>query len=92
MILSDSSNRATRWSFGNPNASYSGSCHPAPSPRITRPALTSSALTAIFAVSPGLRKLVQSTRVPISTRSVLAATALTIVHASCIPWIDPASV
>ena len=37
----------------------------------------------------GLRKLEHRTSVPISTRSVTAATALTIVQASCMPSIGP---
>ncbi len=83
MTWSASSNRSTRWSAGKPNASYSGSCQPAPRPRIKRPPLTSSAVAAILATSAGLRKLEQRTSVPISTLSVTAATALTMVHASC---------
>lgn len=89
MTCSASSNRSTRRSFGKPNASYSGSCHPAPRPRISRPPLISSAVAAILAMREGLRKLEQSTSVPISTRSVTAATALTTDHASSCPSIGP---
>jgi hypothetical protein len=88
-IRSASSKRSTRRSFGKPNVSYSASCHPAPRPRISRPPLTSSAVAAILATIAGLRKLEQSTSVPISTRSVAAATALTTVHASSWPSIGP---
>ena len=88
-IRSASSNRSTRWSFGNPNASYSASCHPAPRPRISRPPLTSSAVAAILATSEGSRKLEHRTSVPISTRSVAAARALTTVQASSWPSIGP---
>ena len=37
-IRSASPKRSTRWSFGNPNASYSASCHPAPRPSKPSPA------------------------------------------------------
>jgi hypothetical protein len=88
-IPSASSNRSTRWSLGNPNASYSASCHPAPRPRISRPPLTSPAVAAILATAEGCRKLEHRTSVPISTRSVAAARALTTVHASSCPSIGP---
>src|SRR5260221_10979514 len=55
MICSASSNRATRWSAGKPNARYSGSYQPVPRPKTRRPPLTPSAVTAIFASSAGLR-------------------------------------
>ncbi len=46
MTSRSSSNRPTRWSNGNPNAAYSGSCQPQPRPRISRPPETSSSVAA----------------------------------------------
>ena len=60
-------------------------CHPQPRPRIRRPLLTSSSSAAIFAVSAGLRNGSASTSGPISTRVVIAATAVRTVHDSWMP-------
>ena len=73
MTASDSSNRLTLWSVGQPNASYSGSCQPEPTPRISRPSLTWSRVAAIFASSAALRNPVHITSVPSSTRLVASA-------------------
>ena len=80
-----SSNRLARWSNGSPNAWYSGSFQPAPTPRIKRPPLTSSTAVAIFARIAGLRKELHSTRVPSSTRCVASASAASMVQHSQIP-------
>lgn len=85
MTSSASSNRATRWSNGTPNARCSGSCHPHPRPRISLPPATASSVAAIFANTAGCRKLVANTSDPSPTRSVAAATAARIVNASWIP-------
>ncbi len=50
-----------------------------------------SRVVAIFASSAGFRKLVASTIVPSTTRSVAAATAESSVHASWIPEAGPSS-
>src|ERR1700733_5618349 len=55
-------------------------------PRISRPWLTSSRAVAIFARIAGLRKVLQSTRVPSSTRCVASASAASTVQPSQIPW------
>ena len=82
MMVNASSNRLTRWSNGKPYAWYSSSFQPAPRPRIRRPPLISSSVAACLARRPGLRKLVAATSGPISTRSVNAAMAASVVHAS----------
>ncbi len=85
MIFRASSKRSTLWSKGMPNASNSGWCHPAPRPRMKRPPLTSSTVTAIFASRAGCRKGTHITSVPSSTRVVASASAERTVHTSQIP-------
>src|SRR3990172_7493740 len=75
MMAKASSNRSTRWSNGNPNARYSGSFHPAPSPRINRPPLISSMVAAFLARMAGLWNETLATSGPRSTRSVMPASA-----------------
>ena len=82
MMVSDSSKRETLWSVGKPNASNSGSCQPAPTPRISRPPLMVSSVPAILASTAGLRNAVHSTIVPSSTRRVASAIAERIVQHS----------
>ena len=67
MIWSASSNRPTGWSSRKPNRSCSLQWSPARSPRMTRPPLISSTVSAILARSAGLRYPAQVTRVPSST-------------------------
>src|SRR5262249_14829924 len=59
--------------------------YPAPTPRIKRPWLTSSAVVAIFATMAGLRKALISISVPISTRCVASASAASMVQHSHMP-------
>ena len=72
-MVSWNGNPYVRWSFGN---------HPAPSPSSTRPLLTWSAATAIFAITLGWRKVTGETSVPRRIRSVLAASADSVAQAS----------
>jgi hypothetical protein len=75
-----------RWfQLSKPKAGNSASWEPAPSPAMIRPPLISSAVSMIFAKRPGLRHGVTLTIVPISTRSVTAATAQTIDQHSHVP-------
>ena len=53
MIVNASSNRATRWSYGIPNAANSGSFQPQPSPSTNRPPLISSIAAVMRAIRPG---------------------------------------
>src|SRR5215207_7838808 len=73
MIVRASAKREARWSNGYPKALYSGSCQPAPKPRISRPPEISSTVSAILASKLGLRKAVQRTSVPSSLQLVDAA-------------------
>ena len=82
ITVNASSKRPTLWSVGKPNASNSGSCQPAPIPRISRPSLTASSVAAILASTAGLRNAVQITIVPRLTRAVASAMAERIVHDS----------
>ena len=82
MIVNASSKRLTRWSNGNPKARYSSSFHPAPSPRISRPPLSSWTAAALAASIAGLWKLVAATSGPSWTRVVIAAIAASWLHAS----------
>ena len=54
-IRRPSSNASKRRSNGTPNAVNSGSFQPAPRPRMNRPPLTSSSVSAIFASRAGFR-------------------------------------
>ncbi len=89
MMRSPSSKRSKRRSNGTPNARNSGSFQPAPRPRITRPPLTSSSVSAIFASTAGLRSGTAVTYVPSLTRLVEAASALRSVHDSHAPLHEP---
>ena len=82
MIVNASSNRDTRLSYENPNARYSVSFQPAPNPRIRRPPEISSIVAAFFAIIAGAWNDVAATSGPISTRSVTAASAASVDHAS----------
>ena len=77
-----SSNRDARWSYGIPNASNSVRFHPAPMPKTSRPALTSSTVAASFASTAGSWKFRHATSGPSRTRSVTAARAASNVQAS----------
>ena len=82
MIVKASSKRETRWWNGKPKARYSVSFQPAPSPRISRPALMSSIVAAFLAIIAGAWKLVAATRGPSSMRDVTAASAARLDQAS----------
>ena len=66
----------------------SGSYQPAPSPRMSRPPLTASAVVAILASSAGCRNEVQVTSWPSSRRRVDAASVARIVQPSKMPSSD----
>ena len=59
---------------------------PAPSPRIERPWLTWSMVTAIFATSPGFRNVLAPTSRPSRARVVACAQAESVVQPSKNPW------
>jgi hypothetical protein len=80
-----SSVRPSRWSSGYPNASYSGSCQPAPTPSVNRPPEISSVVAAILASSAGFRNRSPSTSVPMGMVEVAAARAASTLHASWAP-------
>ena len=60
----------------------SRSFQPAPRPSTKRPPLISAMVAAIFAISAGGWKAAQATSGPRRTRSVAAAMAASVVHAS----------
>jgi hypothetical protein len=71
-----SSNRSKMWSSGSPNAwACPGHACPAPSPKMKRPPLISSSVSAVLAMIPGLRWSADITQVPTLARNVIAATA-----------------
>ena len=82
MIVNASSNRSMRWSNGMPNARNSVSFQPAPRPRMRRPPLISSIVSARLASIAGLWNAVQATSGPSSIRLVAAARAASIAQAS----------
>ena len=82
MIVNASSNREIRLSNGIPNARNSVSFQPAPRPKMKRPPLISSIVSARFASTAGLWNAVHATSGPSSIRLVAAATAASIAHAS----------
>ena len=90
MIRSPSSNASKRRSNGTPNAVNSGSFQPAPRPRMNRPPLTSSSVSAIFASSAGLRSGIAVTYVPRRTRGTATASAVRSVIDSHAPLHSPA--
>ena len=67
---------------GSPKASCSAASQPAPSPRVRRPGAISASVAAALASTRGGRKVADSTSVPIPTRPVAAASAVSAVHAS----------
>src|ERR1700742_3611662 len=67
---------------GSPSAANSSRTWPVPTPSTIRPLATRSAVASILAVTAGCRKGRTSTQVPIWTRWVPAASALTRVSAS----------
>ena len=82
MISKLSRKRDARWSNGSPNARYSGSFQPEPTPSTKRPPLTSSIAAAMRAIRPGGWNARHATSGPSTTRSVTAASAASIVQAS----------
>ena len=89
-IASDSSNQSNRSPIVRPGsmpwARASNSMFPAPSPRIDRPWLTWSIVTAILATRPGLRNVFAATVSPRRMREVAWAHAASVVQPSKNPW------
>ncbi len=85
IILAASSSRLTRvagLSKGYPYALNSGSCHPAPRPRISRPPLIASRVADSLARSGGCLKGLQRTSCPSPIRLVAPANAERVVQHS----------
>ena len=89
MIVNASAKRSTRRSNGKPKARYSRSFHPAPRPRISRPPEIPSTVAACLASIAGAWNPIEATSGPSSTRSVTAARAASVVHASHGPRVIP---
>ena len=88
MIVSASSKRETRRSYGKPKASNSRRFQPAPSPRISLPFESRPPSRPAWPASPARGSSSMQQR-PILTRSVAAAIAASVVHASYGPRVDP---
>ncbi len=90
MIASDSSNQSIRSPSVRPGsmpwARFSNSTLPAPRPRIDRPLLMWSIVTAILATTPGLRNVFAPTSKPSRTRSVAMAHPASVVQPSKNGW------
>ena len=92
MIGNASAKRPTSLSWGRPKASNSSVFQPAPMPSTNRPELISPIVAAILASTAGGWNAAQATKGPNSTRSVTAAKADNMVHASYGPRSERAAV